>query len=136
MMRVMVVETAGKSAAEGDGGGYAAHSPARHVGNEHGGDATHDRGQVRGFDNLQILLGFSQTSREPEVALDKHSGGSGPRTRLGEGGVSFGGLSLHLIAQRFPLLVYLQRLTSAHALQSLCEGIGAYDVLRTRKMCS
>jgi len=42
-----VLKPAGKGAAEGDGGGDAAHSPSWHVGDEHGGDAPHERGEVR-----------------------------------------------------------------------------------------
>lgn len=50
MMGFVMFKTTGKGTAEGDGGGHAAYSPARHVGDEHGGDATHDRGQVTGRD--------------------------------------------------------------------------------------
>lgn len=34
----------GESASERDGGGHAPDPPARDVGDEHGGDAAHDRG--------------------------------------------------------------------------------------------
>lgn len=45
--RRVTMNMVGKSAAKGDGGRDAAHPAPRHVGDEYGGDATHDRGQVR-----------------------------------------------------------------------------------------